>query len=72
MTAAASGLVSGSGATSASPFHFADWPTDWVALYAAREFLLIDPVPRWARISGSAIPGARCSRACRLETLAMP
>jgi DNA-binding CsgD family transcriptional regulator len=56
MTAAASGLVSGSGATSANPFHFAEWPSDWAALYVAREFLLIDPIPRWARISGLAIP----------------
>jgi len=53
LVAAASGLVSGVKASSATPFHFADWPEDWVAHYMANSFLMIDPAPRWARNSGA-------------------
>jgi LuxR family quorum-sensing system transcriptional regulator CciR len=55
MTAAASGLVSGSKAASANPFHFANWPADWIALYLAEGYLLVDPLPRWARNSGRTV-----------------
>ncbi len=55
MTAAASGFVSGPRAASANPFHFTNWPPDWVALYMAEDFILADPLPRWARRSGRAI-----------------
>ena len=55
ITAAASGLVSGPKAASPNPFHFANWPEDWIALYMAQEFLLVDPIPRWARNSGTAV-----------------
>jgi DNA-binding CsgD family transcriptional regulator len=53
MTAAASGLVSGVKAGSANPFHFADWPKDWVAYYTDNKLMVIDPVLRWARNSGA-------------------
>jgi DNA-binding CsgD family transcriptional regulator len=52
MTAAASGVVSGPKAASANPFHFQNWPAPWVQLYIAEDFLLADPIPRWARNSG--------------------
>jgi DNA-binding CsgD family transcriptional regulator len=52
MTAVASGLVSGPKAASGNPFHFANWPSDWIELYLKEDFLLADPIPRWARNSG--------------------
>jgi DNA-binding CsgD family transcriptional regulator len=55
MTAAASGMVSGPKITTPDLFHFTSWPADWINLYMAREFYLIDPVPRWARKSGRPI-----------------
>jgi LuxR family transcriptional activator of bioluminescence operon len=55
MTAAASGLVSGPRAASGVPFHFTNWPADWMAVYMASEFVWIDPTPRWARNSGVAL-----------------
>lgn len=55
MTAAASGVVSGSRAASSNAFHFANWPREWISLYQAEQFLLVDPVPRWARNSGRAV-----------------
>jgi DNA-binding CsgD family transcriptional regulator len=55
MTAAASGMVSGPKAASDKMFHFTNWPSDWLALYVASDFLLADPVPRWARNSGRAV-----------------
>jgi DNA-binding CsgD family transcriptional regulator len=55
MTAAASGVVSGSRAASPRAFHFANWPQEWISLYQAEQFLLVDPVPRWARNSGRAV-----------------
>ena len=54
LTAVASGLVSGPKAVSGSPFHFTNWPEDWIARYMAEGFLLVDPLPRWARNSGLA------------------
>jgi len=55
MTAAASGLVSGPKADSPDQFHFAGWPADWAAYYTSHDFLLVDPLPRWARNSGAPI-----------------
>lgn len=55
MTAAASGVVSGPMAASARAFHFASWPQDWLELYRRAQFLLIDPIPRWARGSGRTV-----------------
>lgn len=52
MTAAASGYVSGPRAASPAPFHFANWSPEWVRIYMAENFLLADPLPRWARSSG--------------------
>jgi len=53
ITAAACGWVSGPKASSPNPFHFADWPQDWVAHYRQNNFIQIDPAPRWARNSGT-------------------
>lgn len=55
MTAAASGLVSGPKAASPNVFHFANWPDDWTAHYAAEDFLRVDPTIRWARNSGGPV-----------------
>lgn len=55
MVAAASGVVSGPMAASAQPFHFASWPRAWLKLYREGQFLLIDPIPRWARGSGRVV-----------------
>ena len=55
MTAAASGMVSGRRALSDDPFHFVTWPFAWLEIYAARGFRAIDPIPRWAMVSGQAI-----------------
>jgi DNA-binding CsgD family transcriptional regulator len=55
ITAAASGYVSGPRAASLAPFHFTTWPEAWVKIYLENEFLLADPLPRWARASGRAI-----------------
>jgi DNA-binding CsgD family transcriptional regulator len=55
LTAAASGMVSGPKAASGNPFHFSNWPENWVSLYIKEDFLLADPIPRWARNSGQAV-----------------
>ncbi len=55
VTAVASGFVSGPKAVSGMPFHFTNWPEDWVKLYMENDFLLLDPLPRWARASGRAL-----------------
>lgn len=55
ITAAASGVVSGPKAASGNPFHFSNWPAEWIKLYMAEDFLLADPIPRWARNSGQPV-----------------
>lgn len=55
LTAAASGIVSGPKASSPNAFHFSNWPADWIRLYVSEDFLLADPIPRWARNSGQAL-----------------
>jgi LuxR family quorum sensing-dependent transcriptional regulator len=55
MTAAASGMVTGPRGLSDNPFHFVTWPSGWLETYAARGFRAIDPIPRWAMVSGEAI-----------------
>jgi LuxR family quorum-sensing system transcriptional regulator CciR len=55
ITAAASGFVSGPRAVSPMPFQLTTWPQAWIDIYMANEFLLDDPLPRWARSSGQAI-----------------
>ncbi|MDB5480428.1 MAG: rhiR [Caulobacteraceae bacterium] len=78
MTASASGMVSGPRALSAIPFHFTNWPSDWIDVYRLRGFVKIDPLPRWAIISGEPVswsevvarlppsdPGQEVSRAAR-------
>lgn len=55
ITAAASGYISGPRASSLQPFHFANWPAAWIEIYMGNEFLLDDPMPRWARASGRAL-----------------
>jgi DNA-binding CsgD family transcriptional regulator len=53
LTAAASGYVSGPRAASGDPFHFNNWPSAWATLYMSENFVLIDPIPRWARNVGA-------------------
>jgi DNA-binding CsgD family transcriptional regulator len=55
MTASAGGMVSGPRALSANPFHFTNWPAAWIETYRAQNFLAIDPMPRWAIVSGEAV-----------------
>ncbi len=52
MTASACGMVAGPKALSENPFYFANWPTDWLKTYIGSGFVKIDPLPRWALISG--------------------
>lgn len=54
MSASASGMVSGPRALGANRFHFTNWPATWQKLYQARNFATIDPLPRWAIVSGEA------------------
>ncbi len=69
MTAAASGLVSGTRAASPRPFHFVNWPDEWVSVYLAEQFLLIDPIPRWARNSGRPVSWGELFRFSRAGPL---
>ena len=55
MSASACGMVSGPKALSAEPFHFINWPADWLRLYQERGFVKIDAVPRWAMVSGAPV-----------------
>jgi DNA-binding CsgD family transcriptional regulator len=55
ITAAASGYISGPRAASLEPFHFTTWSQAWVKIYLENEFVLADPLPRWARASGRAL-----------------
>ena len=55
MTAYASGMVSGPRSLGPTPFHFVHWPADWLALYEAQGFVRLDPLPRWAIVSGEAL-----------------
>jgi DNA-binding CsgD family transcriptional regulator len=55
VTAAASGFVSGPRAASLNPFHFTNWPEEWVKIYTENGFLLDDPLPRWVRSAGRAL-----------------
>jgi LuxR family quorum-sensing system transcriptional regulator CciR len=52
LTAAACGFVSGPKAATGDLFHFVHWKPEWVEYYRTQQFLLADPVPRWARSSG--------------------
>jgi LuxR family quorum sensing-dependent transcriptional regulator len=54
MTTVASGMVTGPHAVGATPFHFMNWPSAWLEIYRARSYSKIDPIPRWAIISGAA------------------
>jgi LuxR family quorum sensing-dependent transcriptional regulator len=55
MTASACGMVLGPRALSDFPFHFVNWPADWLEMYLGRGFVTIDPIPRWAMVSGEAV-----------------
>lgn len=55
MSAYAAGMVSGGRALGPSPFHFVHWPADWLDLYQVEGFVAIDPLPRWAIVSGEAL-----------------
>jgi DNA-binding CsgD family transcriptional regulator len=53
LDAAASGIIAGSHAATAKRFHFAVWPQAFLQRYLAEQMQAIDPIPRWARGSGS-------------------
>ncbi len=53
MTASASGLVTGPRAFSTNPSHFANWPQGWAELYETKALFFVDPVVRWAMLSGA-------------------
>jgi DNA-binding CsgD family transcriptional regulator len=55
MIAAASGMVSGPRGLSDDTFHFANWPAAWSEVYRAKGYVKIDPMPRWAIVSGNAV-----------------
>lgn len=55
ITAAASGYISGPRAASGKPFHFTNWPEAWLNIYLQNDFVMADPLPRWARASGRAM-----------------
>jgi len=55
MTASASGVVSGPRALAANPFHFVNWPEAWLDAYQGGGFVKIDPIPRWAIVSGEPV-----------------
>ncbi len=55
MTSYASGMVTGPRAVSGEPFHFLHWPADWLKVYQDNDFAKIDPIPRWAIVSGAAV-----------------
>ncbi len=55
LTVVASGMVSGKKAVSEQPFHYHNWPREWIEYYLSHDFLACDPIPRWARSSGRAV-----------------
>jgi DNA-binding CsgD family transcriptional regulator len=54
-TMTACGVVSGPKVAAGNPFYFADWPPDWVTLYQDENFVAIDPMTRWAKVSAQSI-----------------
>ena len=55
MTVVASGMVSGPRGLSDDPFHFVHWPAEWMATYQAHGYVRIDPLARWAIVSGEPV-----------------
>lgn len=55
MTAYACGMVTGPRAAAGNVFHFAHWPAEWLKVYQDNDFAKIDPIPRWAIVSGAAV-----------------
>ena len=62
MTAVASGVVSGPERIHGNLFHFENWPAEWLELYISRGYVDIDPVPRWAVVSGAPISWSQLLR----------
>jgi LuxR family quorum sensing-dependent transcriptional regulator len=52
MTSSACGMITGPKATSGDPFYFTNWPAEFHAVYVERNFMRIDPLPRWGLTSG--------------------
>ena len=53
LSAAASGIVAGTKAATAQRFHFACWPDGFLSRYLSEELQALDPIPRWARGTGT-------------------
>jgi LuxR family quorum sensing-dependent transcriptional regulator len=49
----ASGIIAGSTAATPARFHFARWPPGFLERYLNDDLQALDPIPRWARGSGS-------------------
>ena len=53
LSAAASGIIAGSKAATPERFHFAHWPPGLLERYVSEDLQALDPVPRWARGTGT-------------------
>ncbi len=53
VTAIASGMITGPRVARGQVFHFNTWSQAWLDHYTARGFVDIDPLPRWAVVSGA-------------------
>ena len=53
MTALASGMITGPRVARHAALHFHTWSDAWLATYATRGFMDVDPLPRWALVSGT-------------------
>lgn len=53
LSVVASGIIAGSTAATPERFHFARWPAGFLERYLKEDLQALDPIPRWARGSGS-------------------
>jgi LuxR family transcriptional regulator, quorum-sensing system regulator BjaR1 len=53
LSVVASGIIAGSTAATPERFHFARWPSGFLDRYLNEDLQALDPIPRWARGSGS-------------------
>ena len=49
----ASGIIAGSKAATPERFHFAHWPPGLLERYISEDLQALDPIPRWARGTGT-------------------
>ncbi|MDE8343540.1 MAG: LuxR family transcriptional regulator [Acidocella sp.] len=53
MTAIASGMITGPRVAAGSALHFQTWSEAWTTLYFQQRMMMVDPLPRWALVSGT-------------------